>query len=340
MKRTNFFFIFSCIFLLFFYAVPVQAVNWEGGARLLRRATISPAFRRWRNSVASQRHYVPKSTTSTRAHPNWKKPAAPQARPVAKRPSIPQGRSYSKKQNTPSTRSEAYKPAAPQARPETAEITTTPQVHSNRYQASGFKMNRATRTFNPRIAITRFIEGEHKQSAEPIHMRVLPVPVRLANSPVFPLESQPHEMYRGMALDLHGNELRTILKDGMPVETSHFPIWFGSYDGKPYSEETKALFATTDPLLASTYAQMNRFRKDGNLFLPVVFHIKRLGKDIDPGEERTVEIPHDIPPEWIYKVSVLLSVDGKLCWGELKLDGEDGFLFTPYPPLPKKKLRY
>ena len=144
-------------------------------------------------------------------------------------------------------------------------------------------------------------------------------------------------MYRGLALDINGKELRTILKEGMPVETSHFPILHGAYDGKTYGHNKKALFATTDPLLASTYAQMNRFRQDGTLFLPVVLHLKRVGKDPLPGAERTVEIPHDIPASWIYKVSALLNVNGQLRWGELKLDGKDGFLFSPYPILPVKK---
>jgi hypothetical protein len=80
-------------------------------------------------------------------------------------------------------------------------------------------------------------------------------------------------MYRGLALDAYGKELRSILKNGMKVTESHFPIWHGSYDGRPLPEDTPALFATTDPLLASTYAQMNRFRADKGMFLPVVLHL-------------------------------------------------------------------
>ena len=196
---------------------------------------------------------------------------------------------------------------------------------------AGIKFRPHLTSVSFRCGVARLLAKKRQQTPRPVRMRVLPVPARLHNAPTFPLPSHPREMYRGLALDLHGKELRTILQKGMPVETSHFPIWFGSYDGKAYSGDTKALFATTDPLLASTYAQMNRFRKDGDLFLPVVLHLKRVGKDIAPGQERTVEIPHDIPPTWIYKVSALLSVNGKLRWGELKLDGEDHFLFLPYP---------
>ena len=198
----------------------------------------------------------------------------------------------------------------------------------------GLKIRPPFSALHPRVAITRFIAKARIQNSSPIRMRVLPVPARRHIAPPFPLKSHPREMYRGLALDKRGKELRTILKDGMPVKTSHFPILHGAYDGKPYWSDTKALFATTDPLLASTYAQMNRFRTDGDLFLPVVLHLKRIGKDIAPGRERTVEIPHDIPASWIYKVSTLLNIDGQLRWGELKLDGDNGFLFTPYPPLP------
>ena len=197
----------------------------------------------------------------------------------------------------------------------------------------GLKLRPSTAALHPRVAITRFIAKARAQKPRPIRMRVLPVPVSFKQVPVFPLASHPSEMYRGLALDLQGKELRNILNNGMPVATSHFPIWHGTYDGKAYGENTKALFATTDPLLASTYAQMNRFRTDEDLFLPIVLHLKRVGKDIAPGQERTIEIPHDIPPSWIQKVSALLSIEGQLRWGELELNGENEFLFTPYPLL-------
>ena len=188
-----------------------------------------------------------------------------------------------------------------------------------------------------RPAVERLV---HRQATpRPVYMRVLPTPARLNQSVSFPLASHPREMYRGLALDAYGKELRSILKNGMKVTESHFPIWHGSYDGRPLPEDTPALFATTDPLLASTYAQMNRFRADKGMFLPVVLHLKRVGKDIALDYERTIEIPHDIPASWIYKVSALLSIDGKPRWGELKLAGDDGFLFIPYS-LPDKPLKF
>lgn len=198
----------------------------------------------------------------------------------------------------------------------------------------GLRLRSPMAALHPRIAITRFIAKARAKTVQPIHLRSLPAPGNWTHPPVFPLASRPYEMYRGLALDLQGKELRNIIHGGMPVATSHFSLLHGAYDGKAYGSDTKALFATTDPLLASTYAQMNRFRTDGGQFLPVVLHLKRVGKDITPGQARTIEIPHDIPPSWIQKISVLLNMDGQPRWGELKLDGEDGFLFTPYPPLP------
>lgn len=195
----------------------------------------------------------------------------------------------------------------------------------------GLNVHPSVAALNPRLVATRLIAHARTKTPRPIRMRTLSVPTNLKRSPVFPLESRSHEMYRGLALDRNGNELRNILHNGMPVQTSHFSIWHGAYDGKLYRDGTKALFATTDPLLASTYAQMNRFREDGNLFLPVVLHLKRVGEENANKVGRSVEIPHDIPASWIHKVSVLLNVDGQLRWGELKLDGEDGFLFFPYP---------
>ena len=206
-------------------------------------------------------------------------------------------------------------------------------VHSQPFKG-GLRPRLITSALHPRVALARIIAKKRTKKYRPIHFRSLPVSDNLKRAPVFPLSSHPHEMYRGLALDSRGKELRNIVHEGMAVKKSHFPVWHGTYDGKKYPADTKALFATTDPLLASIYAQMNRFREDGNLFLPVVLHLKRVGKDVDNGRARTIEIPHDIPPSWIEKISTLLNVDGQLRWGELKLDGEDGFLFTPYPSLP------
>ena len=196
----------------------------------------------------------------------------------------------------------------------------------------GLKLHRGAAALNLRTAVTRLANQAIHQTPRPIYLRTLPaISAHLKKAPVFPLAAHPLEMYRGLALDARGKELQTILAKGMKVTQSHFTIWHGSYDKRAYRNDTKALFATTDPLLASTYAQMNRFRPLEEPFLPVVLHLKRMGEDTNSRQARTIEIPHDIPASWIYRVSVLLNIAGNPRWGELKFLGENGFLFTPYP---------
>ena len=143
------------------------------------------------------------------------------------------------------------------------------------------------------------------------------------NLPPFPLPNQKNEMYRGMMLDEHGDDLRHILKNGLEVSKSHYEI-FAPYNGVEYPEGTKAIYA------AATFRQAIPFLipDAGKTGLSVLLHLKRVGW------RPVVSIPHDIPPSWILRVSALLNIDGQLRWGELKLNKDGTFSFFPYPPAP------
>lgn len=137
--------------------------------------------------------------------------------------------------------------------------------------------------------------------------------------PPFPFAENDREMYRGMQLDADGINLRYILKNGLEVSKSHYEN-FAAYDGKTYPESTLAIYASHLPRQAQLFAL------DGaqqGACLPVILHLKK------QGWRQTVSVPHDIPPSWIIRVSALLNVDGKLTWGEIKLQ-KKGFLFLPY----------
>ncbi len=141
--------------------------------------------------------------------------------------------------------------------------------------------------------------------------------------PPFPFEfhKTDREMYRGMVLDSGGEDLRYILQHGLEVSKSHYDNT-ASYDEQLYPSGTKAIFATHDPQSAVYYIMTDN---ECGQYLPVILHLKKLGK------KSIVSVPHDIPPSWIYRVSALLKVDGKLQWGEVKL--QDGkFVFTSYTP--------
>ncbi len=137
--------------------------------------------------------------------------------------------------------------------------------------------------------------------------------------PTFPFKENDREMFRGMALDAEGNDLRHILQNGLEVSKSHYEN-FAAYDGKGYPDGTLAIYAAHRPDRATLFVLTE---KGVESYLPVVLHIKKVGW------RPTVSVPHDIPPSWIYRVSALLKVDGKLRWGEVKLQG-DNFVFLPY----------
>ena len=137
----------------------------------------------------------------------------------------------------------------------------------------------------------------------------------------FPFQKNDREMYRGMALDAEGNNLRHILQNGLEVTKSHYEN-FAAYDGKGYPDGTLAIYAAHRPDHAKIFMWDT---KGVESYLPFILHIKKVGW------RPTVSVPHDIPPSWIYRVSALLKVDGKLRWGEVKLQG-DNFVFTPYAP--------
>ena len=163
----------------------------------------------------------------------------------------------------------------------------------------------------------------------------LPLPDMNARIPNLSLQQMsPHEMYRGMSLDGKGADLQHILQQGLELSKSHYTIQYGTYDMKPYPDDTLAIFATTDLSLATEYAVKGAFQK-GKKFLPVVFHLKYVGPQNGATRLYSVEIPHDVPPEWIYKVSALLEINGKPRWGELKMGPDNLFFFSPYP-LPKE----
>lgn len=140
--------------------------------------------------------------------------------------------------------------------------------------------------------------------------------------PPFPLPQQETELYRGMTLDPTGRELRHIFKHGLEVSKTHTTN-FGAYDGREYPRDQKAIFATPEIRVAASFA----YGVQTDNHIPVIIHLKRVS------DEHIVSIPHDIPPSWIYRVSALLRIDGRLVWGEIKLDENDRFIFTPYPSL-------
>ena len=144
---------------------------------------------------------------------------------------------------------------------------------------------------------------------------------QIRSLPPFPLPQQETELYRGMSLDATGQELRHILKNGLEVSKTHSTN-FAAYDGREYPRDQKAIFATPDIRLAASFAYGIRFDK----YIPVIIHLKRVSNDF------IVSIPHDIPPSWISRVSVLLKIQDRFQWGEIKLDSSDRFVFTPYPP--------
>lgn len=146
----------------------------------------------------------------------------------------------------------------------------------------------------------------------------LPTPIQL---PAFPLPKNANNMYRGMALDSPNEQLRHIWEKGLEVDKCQFEN-FASYDGKICAGP--AVYASSDPDLALGYTNV-RLNDESNARFPVLFHLKRLGNSL------TVSIPHDVPPQWIERVSTVLKVNGQLRWGELKLDERGQFLFIPYP---------
>lgn len=162
-----------------------------------------------------------------------------------------------------------------------------------------------------------------EKSSMPVPELSLPTGYLLACSgpfPPFPFKPNNNEMYRGMVLESNGLALRHILKHGLEVNKSHYEN-FAAYNGIQYPEGTKAIYATLKPEIAMRFILADNDR----VYLPIILHLKKVGwRDI-------VSIPHDIPPSWIRQVSTLLKVDGKLRWGELKLNKEGDFLFLPYP---------
>ena len=135
------------------------------------------------------------------------------------------------------------------------------------------------------------------------------------------IPQQPNEMYRGMLLDENGEQLRHILRNGLETSKT-FSYLRESYDGKKYPMGTKAIFAST--WLDEAVAFANPYYADDPK-LSVVFHLKRVG------DTSLVQVPHDIPPSWIYQVSVWLQIDGKPRWGQLEMDENDNLIFKPYP---------
>lgn len=142
--------------------------------------------------------------------------------------------------------------------------------------------------------------------------------------PPFPLAENENEMYRGMVLDADGKDLRYILQHGLEVSKSHYEN-FAAYDGKEYPDGSLAIYASHKVKIAETFL----YAKVGvETYLPVIFHLKKLGW------RSIVSVPHDIPPSWIYRVSAILKINGRLTWGELKIRNNE-FIFIPYPPAPQ-----
>lgn len=145
----------------------------------------------------------------------------------------------------------------------------------------------------------------------------------LSAIPAFAFQPNEKEMYRGMALPPDGEDLRFIMQNGLKVSKSHYEN-FAAYDGRDYPDGTKAIYASFQPKYAVRFIFAEQ---DWPSYIPVILHLKKLGwRDF-------VSVPHDIPPSWIYRVSALLKVNGRLTWGELKIKNKE-FIFTPYPPAP------
>lgn len=152
--------------------------------------------------------------------------------------------------------------------------------------------------------------------------------------PSFPLPSKRKEMYRGMMLGADGKDLLYILKNGLEASKSHYYEDGMSYDGKTYPSGTKAIYVATELEIASQYVAGPV--RSSTPYLPVIFHSPYLPvifhfKSVETTRDVVYTIPHDIPPSWIYRVSALLKIDGRLTWGELKVK-DDTFVFIPYPP--------
>lgn len=146
----------------------------------------------------------------------------------------------------------------------------------------------------------------------------------LSTIPAFAFQPNEKEMYRGMALPPDGEDLRFIMQNGLKVSKSHYEN-FAAYDGKEYPNGTLAIYASHKVKIAETFL----YAKVGvETYLPVIFHLKKLGW------RSIVSVPHDIPPSWIYRVSAILKINGRLTWGELKIRNNE-FIFIPYPPAPQ-----
>ena len=144
--------------------------------------------------------------------------------------------------------------------------------------------------------------------------------------PPFPLLEKENEMYRGMVLDPDGKDLRYILQHGLEVSKSHYEN-FAAYDGKEYPDGILAIYAAHKVSHAESFLYAEAGVKT---YLPVIFHLKKLGW------RGIVSVPHDIPPSWIYRVSAILKINGRLTWGELKVE-KGQFIFIPYPGQPATK---
>lgn len=156
---------------------------------------------------------------------------------------------------------------------------------------------------------------------------LLPKPSMLKRQdkiPPLPFKGSELLMFRGMRLDADGKQLRHILRAGMKVSKSHHFCMI-PYQGKTYPPGTKAIYTALDPQNAVSFAIKTDDDLDKKPFLPVVFHLKRT----DWGT--FVAVPHDIPSSWIYHVSALLQIDGRLTWGEITLGPNGHFTFMPYP---------
>lgn len=142
--------------------------------------------------------------------------------------------------------------------------------------------------------------------------------------PAFAFQANEKEMYRGMALPADGKDLCFIMQNGLKVSKSHYEN-FAAYDGRNYPDGTKAIYAAFQPQHALRFIFTDQ---DCPSYIPVIFHLKKLGwRDF-------VSVPHDIPPSWIYRVSAILKINGRLTWGELKIKNNE-FIFIPYPPSPQ-----
>ena len=155
--------------------------------------------------------------------------------------------------------------------------------------------------------------------------RMKALPHGITNYPTgfFPLPADEETMYRGMALDNPNEQLKNIFKNGLEVTKCRAEN-FASYDGINSSCTATAIYASTDPNLALGYTTA-RLAESPKTRFPVLLHLKRLGNSL------MISVPHDIPPQWIFRISTVLPINGQLRWGELKLDETEHFIFIPYP---------